>query len=72
MKKNLISIVKTALKHFFDIDPVITEHMILQTATGAQLISQEVQHTLLTNVQQGKTRIIRLLHPEMEHHWNAA
>ena len=72
MKQNILSIAKTAMKHFFDIDPVITEHFVWHTAAQAHFLQQEMKHALHHNVQQSKAKIIQLVHPEMGHNWNAA
>ena len=72
IKQNILSIAKTAMKHFFDIDPVLKEHFVWQTAAQAQLLQQEVKHVLHHNIQQSKVKIIQLVHPEMSHNWNAA
>lgn len=64
MKQSLLTITKSAMKFFFDIDPVLTEHMIIQVTTHTLLVHGEVTCIFRWNVQQGKNRIIQLLRQE--------
>jgi len=71
MKANILPIAKTAMKYFFDIDPVITETVMMQAMAQGQLLQHELRHVMRANTQQRKTRIIHLM-PEGSHNWNVA
>jgi hypothetical protein len=59
MKQNVLTITKTAMKFFFDIDPVLTEHMIVQTSSQSLWVQREVSVILKEVIQQGKTNVSR-------------
>lgn len=72
MKANLLPIAKSAMKYFFDIDPVLTETVMVQALTHGQLIQKELRHAIRANVKHNKTRIIDLIGAEGSHSYNAA
>ena len=63
MNTSLLTIAKGAMKFFFDIDPVLTEHFMLQAASQSVLIKEEIGFTVKDNIRQGKTRMVQLLNP---------
>ena len=63
MKTRLLTIAKGAMKFFFDIDPMLTEHFVLQAATQSILIKEEIRFTVKDNIQQSRTRMVQALHP---------
>lgn len=71
MKASILPIAKSAMKYFFDIDPVVTETVMIQALAQGQLIQSELRQAIRTNVHQRKTRIIDLMQ-EGTHTWNAA
>ncbi len=72
MKANILPIAKSAMKYFFDIDPVLTETVVLQALAHGQLLQGELKHTIAAGMQQRKARIINLVSPHNNHNWNAA
>lgn len=72
MKKSILGITKSAMKYFFDIDPMLTEQVVLHTAVQLQVIHHEMQHTLQHNLRQHKTRMVRLLRMDTAGRWNPA
>ncbi len=72
MKANLLPIAKSAMKYFFDIDPVLTETVMVQALTSGQLIQKELRHAIRSNVKQTRTMIIELISHDGNHSYNAA
>jgi hypothetical protein len=72
MKASILPIAKSAMKYFFDIDPVITETVMMQAVAQGHLLHHELRNAIHANVQQRKSRIIEMMNQEGSHSWNAA
>jgi len=72
MKASILPIAKSAMKYFFDIDPVVTETVMMQAVAQGHLLQQELRQAIAANVQQRKSRIIEMVNHEGTHNWNAA
>lgn len=46
MRPDILPIAKSAMKYFFDIDPVLTESVLLQAFTTGQVITKEFRHAI--------------------------
>lgn len=73
MKRNVLELTKSAAKYFFDIDPVLTEHMVVQTVTHAQALQQKCRFAIRLSLLQSRAGMVRLLRNNVDsQHWNAA
>jgi len=73
MKKSILPIAKTAMKYFFDLDPILTEHVVTQVAAKGMFLGHEFRQVLHTNIQQSKSKVNQLFAPiNGNHSWNAA